>query len=171
MDHLPVSEVVTALINFLSAPTCHAVTRIESFVGFGNEPSLTFRHKVAELNGKSGGGCGFFGFRDFELFTNCDSRTKALSGNSSNDAVLFINTMKPHTRLGRFWIMSNGQALRMQLWVVVATLRRLDYCTDLMSTLGAESDTSRITSLIFCASKLFGEERFTRRLTGVLYPI
>jgi hypothetical protein len=43
-------------------PTVHAVTLLESFTGFGNDPSLTFRHKVAELNGRSGVGLGLFFF-------------------------------------------------------------------------------------------------------------
>lgn len=97
-----ISEAVTSFINLRSDPTCHAVTRLESFTGFGKEPSLTFRHKVAELNGKIGVDCGLFDFDRLELFTNCDSRIKALSGNSSNDVGLFVNTMKPHSRLGRF---------------------------------------------------------------------
>ena len=56
------SEAEISFINFLIDPTCHAVTRLESFTGFGNEPSLTFRHKVAELNGRSGVGLGLFVF-------------------------------------------------------------------------------------------------------------
>jgi len=66
-------------MNALIEPTVHAVTLLESFTGFGNDPSLTFRHKVAELNGKSGVGLGLFVFEGFELFTNCASRTYALS--------------------------------------------------------------------------------------------
>lgn len=79
-------------MNDLMEPTCHAVTRGESFTGLGNDPSLTLRHKVAGLNGKIGGGLVVSGFGDldvfrFELLTSCDSRRKALSGNSSNDLI------------------------------------------------------------------------------------
>ena len=77
------SEAEISFINFLIDHTCHAVTRLESFTGLGNEPSLTFRHKVAELKGKIGGDLGRLGFEGFELLTSCASRTYALSGSSS----------------------------------------------------------------------------------------
>ena len=82
------SEAEISFINFLIDPSCHAVTRLESFTGLGNEPSLTFRHKVAELKGKIGGDLGRLGFEGFELLTSCASRTYALSGSASNAARL-----------------------------------------------------------------------------------
>ena len=51
-------------------PTVHAVTLLESFTGFGNDPSLTFRHKVAELNGRSGVGLGLFFLRALSFLLN-----------------------------------------------------------------------------------------------------
>jgi hypothetical protein len=68
------------LRKLLTSATCHAVTRVESLTGFGKVPAATLRHKVAELKGKRAGYLGRLGSK-----TKCDSRRKALSGNSSNE--------------------------------------------------------------------------------------
>ena len=83
---------MTSFMNSLISPTRHAVTRVDSFTGLGNEPSATLRHKVAGLNGKIGAGsvgCESFDsdFFRFELLTSCDSRRNALSGNLSKDVI------------------------------------------------------------------------------------
>jgi hypothetical protein len=64
------------------SPTRHAVTRFESFTGFGNVPSFTFLHSVGAEKGSGAGLSGHLG-----LCTNCDSRMKALSGSLSNEGI------------------------------------------------------------------------------------
>ena len=64
------------------APTFHAVTRSDNLTGFGNVPPFTLRHSVGALKGSGAGLSG-----RLELWTNCDSRMKALSGNSSKHGI------------------------------------------------------------------------------------
>ena len=67
--------------------------------------------------------------------------------------------------------MNYGQALEKQLFPV-ATLRRLDTCTDLLNARGASDNTWRVTSLIFSASKLFGRGKNYKELaSGVPCPM
>ena len=67
--------------------------------------------------------------------------------------------------------MNYGQALEKQL-CPVATLRRLDSCSDLLNARGASDNTWRVTSLIFSASKLFGRGKIYKELaSGVLCPM
>lgn len=56
--------------------------RPESFIGFGNVPSLTFRQSVGAENGSGAPISGRLGF-----WTSCDSRIKALSGRASNEDI------------------------------------------------------------------------------------
>ncbi len=60
-------------------PTFQAVTRSDSFIGLGNVPAATLRHKVGSLKGSGAVLSGRFG-----LCTSWAARTYALFGSASN---------------------------------------------------------------------------------------
>jgi hypothetical protein len=63
-------------------PTCQAVTPALNFVGLGNLPALTIRHRVGAEKGR--GATLLAGL--LQLRTSWDSRSHALSGSASNTA-------------------------------------------------------------------------------------
>lgn len=68
-----------AVIQARTSLTFQQVTRSDSLIGLGKVPAATLRHNVGALNGRGATTLSAF----FELRTNCDSRTNALSGRAS----------------------------------------------------------------------------------------
>lgn len=85
------------MIHLRTSPSFHAVTRLDNLIGFGNDPSLTFRQRVGSLKGSSG----MFAFGFLER-TSCDTRKNALSGSEAKKSG--ESMPNPHQRAWLEWL-------------------------------------------------------------------